>query len=640
MKHLKPYYLILVIAVLFGINPAWAQGNLSKKAQKYFDEAAEHLNWDRFNEAEAALKKAVDDQPDYIQAWEKLGYLYIKTRRYEQAYQALRTVSTLSSVYSKEVYYHLANMALATLRIDSAGLFLEHYKNVGAINDKRKQEVAQLESNILFVKNAPKHVGQLNPLPLDSNINTPDNEYYPSLTADNEYLYFTRQHRNAQTKMSNEDIYYSKFIEGHWGTALGLSSINTVPFNEGAHSISADGRSLYFTQCEMPGGFGSCDIFRVKKEGNTWGKPQNLGAVINTSAKETQPCISADGLKLYFVSSRSGGMGQLDIWVSLLQPDGSWGTPQNLGPHINSTGIDERPFIHPDGQTMYFASDGRPGYGDADIFYSRMSEQGQWQKAENIGAPINTFSYEGGIFVTRDGSSAYFATDRYSKGGDLDIYSFPMPESAKPRLVTYVKGKVVDNNRQQPLNADIEVIDLESQHIIARVSTNKADGIFLITMPLGHNYAFIARKKGYLLKSLNYSLQNAQADSTYELVIALDSLKKDLSVVLNNIFFEVNSFQLKDASKTELGYVTQLLNENPTLQIEVSGHTDNTGTEAYNQQLSQQRAESVVAYLVKAGIDIKRLKAKGYGSSQPVAPNDSEVNKARNRRTEFKVIAQ
>ena len=430
----------------------------------------------------------------------------------------------------------------------------------------------------------------------------------------------------------------SKADKGNWGTPQGVApNINLPSQNNAAHSITPDGKTLYYTICNKPGGFGSCDVYYSTKTATGWSDPINAGAAINTSATETQPCISADGKTLYFVSDRVGGLGKLDIWVSQLQADGKWGKPENMGPSINSAGVDEDPFLHADGETFYFSSDGRPGFGDDDIYYSRKGKDGKWAVAENMGYPINSFHKEWGMFITRDGNTAYYSTDRFNKDGNWDICTFAVPELLKPLPVTFVKGIVTDLATKKPLTAALEFVDVATGQIINHKQSANYDGSYLVTLPYGREYAVNILLKGYLFYSQHFTLKDVKAGDTYTKDIELAPIINGKSVVLNNIFFESKSFELQKESEIELNKLAQFLRENPTVKLEIQGHTDNVGTSAANLELSNNRAKKVLEYLVKAGVDNGRLTSKGYGETKPIVPNDTEEGRAKNRRTEFKV---
>jgi outer membrane protein OmpA-like peptidoglycan-associated protein len=334
-----------------------------------------------------------------------------------------------------------------------------------------------------------------------------------------------------------------------------------------------------------------------------------------------------------------GGYGGSDLYVSHLQPNGKWSTPENMGREINTSGDEQCPFIHADNQTLYFTSNGLLGYGEADIFYIRKGPAGVWSKPMNLGYPINTIAQEGTLFIGADGKTAYYSSDRPDGKGGLDIYSFELREDVRPYKTLWVKGQVFDNKTKKGLPSAVELIDLATKMPLSKVQTDE-QGNYLVTLPLGKDYAFNVNRKGYLFYSDNFLLSQRVSDSTYEKNIPLQPIEVNASVVLNNIFFDVNKFELKPESQVELDKLIQLLNDNPTLKIEISGHTDNQGKPADNLALSNNRAKAVVTYLAGKGIATARLTSKGYGETKPVADNKTEDGRAKNRRTEMKVIGQ
>ena len=344
-----------------------------------------------------------------------------------------------------------------------------------------------------------KHPVPFKPVNMGSEINTADDEYLPVATADESTLIFTRKINN------NEDFYKSTKVDGKWQTATYLSDrINTPQYNEGAQSISQDGKYLFFTGCNRPDGLGRCDIYIAQKKGDDWGKPFDLPPPVNTSGWESQPSISSDGRTLYFVSNRKGGYGSYDIWKSTLTDNG-WGEPENLGPNINTAYNEQSPFIHPDDSTLYFCSDGWPGLGGKDLFVSRLSKDGQWQKPENLGYPINTNGDENGLTLTAEGSNAFFSSNNLGGYGGYDIYTFELPPNLRPHIVTYVKGKVNDAKTMQPLEAAVEIIDLQKNIPVYQDYSDPDQGGFLATLTSGKNYGLNISKSGYLFYSENFS---------------------------------------------------------------------------------------------------------------------------------------
>ncbi|MEL6924644.1 MAG: OmpA family protein [Bacteroidota bacterium] len=490
---------------------------------------------------------------------------------------------------------------------------------------------------------------------LGTNLNTNQAEYLPSFTADGETLIYTRVVRGQ------EDFYYSTMENGEWLAGLPLTAINT-PASEGAQSISANGKIMVFTACSRKDGLGECDLYYSEVRNNRWTPPANMGEPINTRGWESQPALSADGSILYFASRRPGGLGSIDIWRSERKADGKWTEPINVGAPINTPMEDKAPFLHHDGQTLYFMSEGHPGMGGHDLYLSRKNTDGSWSEPKNLGYPINTKGHEGALVISLDGRKAYFSTNQkytetdegiYSaavKGNETDIYSFDLYEDVRPLPVTYVKATVKDAETKKALVASVEFVDLATGQVQANAYTDK-EGEFLVCLPLGKDYALNVAKKQYLFHSENFALSNnSQLDKPYLLDIALQPIKLDVAtdqpsevtaakpVVLKNVFFDTGSNVLQSTSFIELQKLAQLLKENTTLRIQINGHTDDVGSDTDNQKLSENRAKAVYQYLLEQGIPEGQLSYKGFGETQPIADNTTEAGKQANRRTEFIII--
>jgi outer membrane protein OmpA-like peptidoglycan-associated protein len=362
-----------------------------------------------------------------------------------------------------------------------------------------------------------------------------------------------------------------------------------------------------------------------------------MGPNINTEYWETAPSLSPDKNALYFCSNRPGGFGGSDLYVSYRQPNGTWSAAQNMGPFINTAGDEQAPFIHADNQTLYFTSNGLPGYGGSDLYVVRKTTDGKWGKPENLGYPINTIENEGSMFVASDGVNAYYASDRSDSRGELDLYKFQLPEDVRPDKTLYVQGYVTDAVTKKGLPCTVELSDDSTQQLITKLQTDET-GFYFITLPVGKNYTFTVNRKGYLFYSDVFTLANKLPDSTYKKDITLQPVELNASVVMKNIQFETDSYKLEPVSLIELNKLVQLMNDNPVIQVQISGHTDNTGSDADNLKLSANRAKAVMDYVVSKGIDAKRLTSKGFGASKPVADNATEEGRAQNRRTEFTIV--
>jgi outer membrane protein OmpA-like peptidoglycan-associated protein len=350
--------------------------------------------------------------------------------------------------------------------------------------------------------------------------------------------------------------------------------------------------------------------------------------------------LGSDGRTLYFVRGVGvqNNMKSMDIYVSKLGEDGAFGKPEKLGERINTPFQEESVQIHPDGRTLYFSSDGHPGMGGLDIFVSRMQADGSWGKPENLGYPINTSDDENSVLVGSNGEVAYFASDRPGGHGDLDLYQFEVPEAARANAVSYIRGKVYDKVTNKPVEADVQLYDLSTGELATGAYSDPQSGEFLVCLPSGRDYALNAGAEGYLFFSRNYSIAGTSSKDPVTLDVPLSPLTTGSVIDLRNIFFNTGSAELLPASNTELDKLVKLLQANPTLRIELGGHTDNVGDDKSNQILSQHRANAVRDFVTAKGIDATRITAKGYGETKPVSTNDTEEGRALNRRTEVTVL--
>lgn len=629
--------IILILSIFLPVI-ALAQQNqyttTKKEAIKYFAEANRNLDEHLYDEAIASLQKAINEDQKFVEAHAQLADIYRLRHLYKQAIEEYLKAIVLNPDFNRSVYLKIGEAEITEAKYPQAQRHLEKYLSYPDITPANKLYAQKLIADAKFSIQAMQHPVAFKPINMGPEINTANDEYLPVATADQALLIFTRKINN------NEDFYKSANINGKWQTATYLSDqINTSQYNEGAQSISQDGKYLFFTGCNRPDGLGRCDIYIAQKKGDDWGKPVDLSPPVNTSGWESQPSISADGRTLYFVSNRAGGYGGYDIWKSTLSNKG-WGPAENLGPNINTAYNEQSPFIHADDSTLYFSSNGWPGLGNKDIFVSRLGKDGKWQKPENLGYPINSNGDENGLTLTASGNIAFFASDNLNGYGGYDIYTFELPINVRPRVVTYVKGNVHDAKSNHPLEAAIEIIDLQSNQPVYQDYSSDDDGSFLATLTSGKNYGLNISKSGYMFYSENFSLVGYQTKNPFNIFVSLSPIDVGNKVILKNIFFDTNKFDLESESKAELMKLIEFLTVNPAVHIEISGHTDDVGPDQINQTLSENRAKSVYQYLITNGIGATRLVYKGYGKTQPIAPNDTDENKAKNRRTEFKIISK
>jgi outer membrane protein OmpA-like peptidoglycan-associated protein/tetratricopeptide (TPR) repeat protein len=628
---MRKIIIVFFCLLLAGQDFVCAQESTVKKAQQNFEYAQKLLLSKDYDGAAKLLEDAVAADPSFQFAFIQLADVYKLKRSFEKAkFNYLKAIGIQTVPIATRVYYSLGEAELNTGEYASAekhfSLFKELYKGKDQeMILKAVKYIRDCNFAVIAIKSPEKY----DPVNLGPAINTKDREYLPTLTADGSTLIFSR------TVDGNEDFYVSRKVNKEWKTAIPLSAQINTRFNEGAQSISPDGMYLFFTGCNRPDGFGSCDLYVSHKSGNNWDAPFNLGAVVNSSSWDSQPAVSPDGNTLYFVSNRPGGIGGYDIWKTTLNGEGEWSKPENLGPGINTIYDENTPFVHPDGKTLYFSSNGWPGMGSMDIFYSRAQTDGKWGKPVNIGYPINTFNEESGLMVSPDGTEGYFSSILKGGLGDMDIYRFKLPEAAKPLPITYVKGIVRDKETRGFLEAKVQVVNLKTKETKFNDFTSKDNGEFLAVMPLGSTYAFNAVADGYLFYSDNFELNQVKTGQPYVLEIYLEKLKPGANMVLKNIFFDTNKFELLPPSITELTNLLQLLQANTSLSIEIQGHTDNEGNAEANQKLSLQRSKAVYDYLVASKVNPDRLTFKGFGATKPISSNETAAGRQQNRRTSF-----
>ncbi len=637
--------MIVLLSTTIFAQPGGKLTTKSKKAIKFYENATRH--YDNYNNLGCIeeVNKAIAEDPKFIEAYYLLASTYSDLKQTQDAISVYEKAISIDEEFYPGAFYLVASLQLSIGKYENAGNnFQKFLKFKGESPIKQKGAIKGLE----VVQFALEQLN--NPVPFEminmgKNINSENDEYLPAITADEQTLIITvRRPKDEQTVSQatklEEDFYFSNKINGEWNKAEPVGPPLNTHGNEGAQCISPDGQYIYYTACNRAEGRGSCDIYFSRKIGNTWSTPENLGEPINTSSWESQPSISSDGKTLYFASSREGGKGNIDIWKSILDESGKFGVPINLGDSINTRYNEMSPFLHPDNQTLYFSSDGMLGMGGKDIYYSRKNKDGEWTKPINIGYPINTFADEINLLVNAKGDLAYFSSDKPGGFGKYDLYSFELYQKARPQMVSYMKGKVYDAETLRKLDAKFELLNLETGEIVAQSKANPVSGEFLVCLPVGKSYALNVSKDGYLFYSENIALEGIHSEiKPFIKDVPLKPIKVGEIVVLRNIFFETDKFELKNESKVELNKLIDLLKLNKSLKIEISGHTDNVGNEKYNLTLSENRAKTVYEYLSNNGILKTRLTFKGYGWSKPIENNDTENGRANNRRTEFKVIS-
>ncbi len=644
--------ILLIFLLLFGLTCSVKainslQNTPSRAARRHFENALEARNLLDYQNAISHLERAIARSPNYYDAHLLKATIFSKTGHFEQSIVHYEKAIKIDPSGRQEVHLHLAEAYHKTgkylLAKNQYEQFLKLEGSSQALQDQAKRGV----EGCLFAIDAMQNPVPFEPINMGKNINTEFSEYSPALTADEQTIVFTRKvpitdHRGQPTGRYQEDFFAGNLVDGIWSQASPLGSpINTLG-NEGAQTLLPDGRFMFFTACNRPYGLGSCDIYFSRRVGGNWSVPVNMGAPVSSPAWDSHPSISADGKTLYFSSARAGSVGPKDIWTSTLDQSGQfWKEPQNLGLVINTTGNELSPLIHPDNQTLYFASDGHPGMGGLDLFVSRRDSLGNWLKPQNLGYPVNTHADEFGLIVGASGKNAYFASDMAGGFGQKDLYHFELHEGARPSPVTYMRGIVFDMKTNERLQAIFLLIDIESGKEIIRSSSDSHTGEFLVAIPTDRELALNVSRDGYLFFSENFNYtETLTGAEPYMRDIPLTPIEHDKTTILRNVFFDTDSYQLKPDSESELAKLVEFLVQNPSITIEIGGHTDNIGSLEYNTELSERRAVGVVSFLTNQGIDPNRLSAKGYAFNKPIASNQTKEGRAKNRRTEFKITSQ
>jgi outer membrane protein OmpA-like peptidoglycan-associated protein len=633
---MRSFFLLVGLFVYgTGFSQVYNAEAVNVKAVKTYEKALDALSDGRIKEAVPMLMQAIREDSNFVDAYLSLAGAMGELKKYDQSvklYEKARSKDTSYFViYNLPYSINLAGQGKFDEALQAVNAFLKYPKLNERSTKSGQHRKRTYEFAIAYAAAHKDSRYEFSPVNLGDSVNTEQSEYYPSVTVTDSLLVFTRLGRQREDFMESSMRKNGEF--GQWKEIEGEINAET---NKGALSVSQDGEWMVFAGQLSSQSYKSFDIYISYLTPAGWSAPQNLGPSINTDYWETAPSLSPDKRALYFTSNRPEGYGGSDLYVSYRLPNGKWSEAKNMGPEINSAGDEKAPFIHADNQTLYYTSDGLPGYGGSDLFVARKKPNGEWGKPENLGAPINTIENEGSLAVSADGLTAYYASDRSDSRGGLDLYKFDLRPDIRPYRTIYVKGKVIDKKTNKPLPSTVELTDNNNNAALMKVSTDEV-GDYFITLPTGKDYTFTVNRKGYLFYSEFYPLKNKEADSVYKKDIYLQPVEINAVITFNNVQFATNSFELPVGSFVELDKLLQVLTENPSLKVEIGGHTDNVGKAEDNLKLSTNRAKAIVDYLVGKGIDINRMSYKGFGATQPVADNATEEGRAKNRRTTFTV---
>jgi outer membrane protein OmpA-like peptidoglycan-associated protein/tetratricopeptide (TPR) repeat protein len=634
----------------------------NKGANSYKLALSSYLMADKFNSNNAQLNY-------------KIGICYLYSTNKTKAASYLEKAAKLNPSLSNEVHFWLGKAYHLQSEWDKAIIEFRTFQKLTYNPAKFKEKIDAASKEIeecntaLELQKKPLRVFIEN---VGDAINSPFPDYAAVISADEDRMIFTSSRPTAAgAKKDNstndyyEELYFSFFKNGKWAPAQNIGKPINTDENQSTLGLSADGQKLLMCSSKSSG-----DIYESELNGQTWTKPEKLNKNINTEFKESSACYTADGKTIYFVSDRPGGYGGKDIYYCKKDEKGKWGKAENIGETINTNYNEEGVYMHPDGKTLYFSSEGHKGIGGYDI-YKSVFEAGAWQKPENIGFPVNSADDDVFFVLSANGKHGYYSSVNSELGyGEKDIYKItflgpekPMVLSNEDNLIgslstpvkenilaptimikesqlTLINGIIVDEKTSLPIEATIEIRDNAKNQLIATFVSNASTGRYLIALPVGKNYAIAVIKENYLFYSEN--VDNTESSSYKEVTknISLKGITVGSKTILKNIFFDFGKATLKPESSSELERLKKLLKEESSIKIEISGHTDNKGSAEYNQKLSENRAKAVADYLIAGGIKKERMTIIGYGKQQPIASNDKEEGRKQNNRIEYKITSK
>jgi len=617
----------IILSIFFSTFLFSAAFSQDEKLIKKGDAAFQAKNYkEAFTSYELALQQNKDNA--YVNFM--LAQCYLLTSPKQKALEYAGTAVRKSSPPTNEMYFVYAQALHQNHRWDSA---IYYYKksDPGKANYKN---ISRLEQECMNGKNYTSNPKNIKITNAGALVNSQGMDYLPNITADLSKLYFTsRRAGSVGGKLESdglpfEDIYMCINVGGAWNQASNIGAPLNTDVHDACVGISEDGQTMFIYR-----GVNGGDIFQSELKGKKWSAAAPLP--MNTEFFETAACLSPDERTLFFVRGTNAYTNR-DIYMCSRTVGGSWSKPIKLP--FNTPFDEDAPFMHPDGKTLYFSSKGLTTMGGYDVFKTTRSAAGTWSTPENIGSPINTAGDDIYFVLSADGKIGYYSSNKEGGFGQQDIYSIRMPVADKAPELALLKGKVLDDQTGKPTEASITVTDNETKEVVAKYRSNSETGEYLLSLPAGKNYGISIEKDGHLFYSENMTLNNTNGFKEYKQDITLVTIKSSSKVVLKNIFFDSGKSTIRLESTAELLKLVDLLKKNPTIRIEIAGHTDNIGDEALNQKLSEERAKNVVTFLTTYGIASTRLVAKGYGSSQPVAPNTTEEGRQQNRRTEVKIL--
>ena len=569
----------------------------------------------------------------------KAEILWVKEAYFESEIEALKAIDICPDNFPK-AYYFLGEIAFNRKDYVNADIYLKKCIEL-EIGDPYYSDAVLLYSKAIVLAEIINNPVKFNPN-IVTGISTEFDEYLPIISPDQELSFFTRRlekkSKQSITSIIVEEFTWSKKENKTFEVGSALDYPFNMESNEGGASITIDNKILYYTKCSLTqGGYKNCDIYYVFNQDGSWSEVQTFSKNISKiDSWESQPTVSSDGKTIIFASDRKGGYGKIDLYETTFK-NGQWSNPENLGDKINSNENEKSPYLHTDGITLFFTSQNFPTLGGYDIFYSRKDSSGNWQQPKNIGYPINSVADEISLFVSTDGNSAYFASNHLNGVGGWDIYSFDLHKEARPERVLFLKGDLLDENGQVLNDVELEIKNIKTKEITT-IKVDAGTYVSSLTIDEKDDVLITVKKEGFAFNSTYISANDTVFKSPSSLDISMQSLDEGKSFAIEDIYFDNNSYELKEITKEVLVEFAKYLEINNSLVIEINGFTDNIGDASDNQILSENRSKAVRDLILLQGISESRISYKGFGESSPRSNNNTEKGRAQNRRTEFRII--
>ena len=643
------------VGLLCVVLTTWSQDNKpSRKAEKAYDRALDAYAFRQYDLATEEVSKAIDLCPNYVDAWFLRAQMF-DDLDHPQVGEVLAKALALDPNKFPSGWVLLAQIWWEQGQYEEGLSALEELDQLPMAELSAREALQRnwVEAGLRFsVQALQDWEGGVKAFPVRGDLNTPEEEYYGALDLSGTHMVLTRVSRSGRLDVDVPGVvggedFFESFMrqDSTWTPPRPLFGVNT-PMNEGAPTLSGDGRTMVFAACETPRegygprrGKGSCDLFESQwdEETQRWSMGHNLGAP-NSSGWESQPSLSADGNMLVFARSPRGRNEPSNLVVCHREPNGGWTSPEPISGPINTPYTEESPFLHPDGKSLYFSSDGHPGFGRLDVFVSRLQPDGSWGEPINLGPGINSFGKDNSLMVMPHGGWAMYSTTKES--GNLDFWQVPLPREVQPLEVGMLSGVVLDSRTRLPIEADVALVDLGTGQMLSHLVSSQRQG-FLLPLPKEGEYSFEASAVGYMFGMELYDQASASGDvrdATAQVEILLDPIEEGSSFVMKSIHFDHGLSALSSEYQAGCERLAQWLLQNPGLRIRIEGHTDNVGADEFNLKLSSDRAKAVRTFLIERGVDVADITVEGKGATHPIADNATEEGRALNRRVQVVVL--